>query len=438
MIIEFTVENYLSYRDSKTLSMVASGQVSEHSETNVISNGRTLLLKSAVIYGANASGKSNLLSAMAYMRWFVINSSREGQADEPIDVSPFKLDTATENKPSRFEVVFLMNGIRYRYGFQADCKTVVAEWLFEAKKEKEKPLFLREGDGIDVRPGFSEGKELESKTRGNALFLSVAANFNGELAGNIIKWFGNLTMAHGLHEHQYASVSRHMIQNKSQKSRLVELIQRADLGIEDINVSEEAVVDPTKGAKFFSEEIRKLFSETFSNKKNSLSTVHTKYSNGTPSGVVSMNLDKEESAGTQKFFRLAGPILESLEQGSILIVDELEAKLHPLLTRVIVRLYHSDVSNPNGAQLIFATHDTNLLEHVKFRRDQIWFAEKDQQQATDLYSLAEIKLVREDGSDQKVRKDARYEKDYFKGKYGAVPYLGEFEKLLVQEEPIHG
>lgn len=151
-----------------------------------------------------------------------------------------------------------------------------------------------------------------------------------------------------------------------------------------------------------------------------------------------MKFEEEESAGTQKFFRLAGPILESLAKGSILIVDELEAKLHPLLTRMIVRLYHSDASNPNGAQLIFATHDTNLLEHVQFRRDQIWFAEKDQQQATDLYSLAEIKIAREDGSDQKIRKDARYEKDYFKGKYGAIPYLGEFEKLLVNEESIHG
>ena len=437
MLIEFTVENYLSYRDSKTLSMVASGQISEHTETNVISSERTPLLKSAVIYGANASGKSNLLNAIAYMRQFVIDSSKESQADEPIDVSPFKLDTATENQPSRFEVAFFINNIRYRYGFQTDRTAVVAEWLFEAKKDKEKPLFLREGEGIDVRSGFPEGKGLESKTRDNALFLSVAANFNGELAGNIIKWFRNLTVAHGLHEHQYASVSKNMIQNESQKSRLVELIRRADLSIEDINANEEEVVG-AKELKGSSDPIHKVLYEASNYKIISLSTVHTKYSKGTPSGFVSMKLDKEESAGTQKFFRLAGPILESLEQGSILIVDELEAKLHPLLTRMIVRLYHSDASNPNGAQLIFATHDTNLLEHVKFRRDQIWFTEKDQQQATDLYSLAEIKIAREDGSDQKIRKDARYEKDYFKGKYGAIPYLGEFEKLLLPKEALNG
>ncbi|MEE9369073.1 MAG: ATP-binding protein [Pontiella sp.] len=437
MLIEFKVENYLSYRDAKTLSMLASRQVSEFVEANVIPHERTPLLKSAVIYGANASGKSNLLAAMTYMRWFIINSSKEGQADEPIDVSPFKLDTATENKPCHFEVTFLLHGTRYRYGFQADRTAVVSEWLFEAKKEKEQPMFLRDGDGIDVRSGFSEGKELENKTRDNALFLSVVANFNGELSGKVIAWFRNLTVAHGLREQHYARVSATMVQDVNRKTKLIELIRRADLGIEDIIANEEEF-DTSSIRKLFTEEVFKEFSQNIPLNRISLTSLHTKFSDGIPDGVVSMKFEEEESEGTQKFFRLAGPILESLEKGSILVVDELEAKLHPLLTRMIVRLYHSDVSNPKGAQLIFATHDTNLLEHVKFRRDQIWFAEKDRQQATDLYSLAEIKVAREDGSDQKVRKDARYEKDYFKGKYGAVPYLGEFEKLLMQKDPADG
>lgn len=436
MLVEFQVENYLSYRDANTLSMVASGQVSEHSETNVISTGRIPILKSAVIYGANASGKSNLLSAMANMRWFVINSSRETQADEPIDVSPFKLDTATENAPSRFEVTFIMKGIRYRYGYQANSKGVVAEWLFEAKKDNEKPLFLREGDGIDVRIGFSEGKGLESKTRDNSLFISVVANFNGELAVNIIKWFRKLTVAHGLHEHNYEDIATLMVQNDTQRKSLVELIRKADLGIEDITLSEEDLLFPK--IKLHGEFTREMAKDHLKGKRTIIQTSHTKYSSGTPIGIVSMKLDKEESEGTRKFFKLAGPILESLNKGSILVADELEAKLHPLLTRMIVRLFHSEATNPNGAQLIFATHDTNLLEYVKFRRDQIWFTEKDQQQATDLYSLAEIKISREDGLDKKVRKDARYEKDYFKGKYGAIPYLGDFEQLLTEKDPANG
>ncbi len=430
------VENYLSYRDAKTLSMVASGQVSEYCETNVISTERISILKSAAIYGANASGKSNLLAAMTDMRWFIINSSKEGQADEPIEVSPFKLDTVTENEPSRFEATFIMNEIRYRYGYQANSKSVVAEWLFETKKDAEKALFLRENDGIDVRAGFSEGKGLESKTRNNSLFISVAANFNGELAGNIIKWFRQLTVAHGLHEHNYEDISTQRIQNDSQKKSLVELICKADLGIENISTSEEVLFPPEQKPK---EGFLKDIFETFMDeKKTIIRTSHTKYSNGTPIGTVFMKLDKEESEGTRKFFKLAGPILESLENGSVLVIDELEAKLHPLLTRMIVRLYHSEATNPNGAQLIFATHDTNLLNYVKFRRDQIWFTEKDHQQATDLYSLAEIKVPREDGTDRKVRKDARYEKDYFKGKYGAIPYLGDFEQLLERKDVANG
>jgi AAA15 family ATPase/GTPase len=369
---------------------------------------------------------------MAYMRWFVLNSSKEGQSEEPIEVFPFKLDTATENEPSFFEIVFYINGIRYRYGFQADHVSVVSEWLFETKKEKENTLFLREGEGIDVRSGFVEGNKLESKTRANALFLSVAANFNGELSGKILKWFRNLMVAHGLQERDYAQVAKNMIQNEHQKAKLIELIHGADLGIEDIVANEEKL-DFSGIRVALTEKTLNEFIQNVPKNRVALFGIHTKFSNGKPAGEVSMNFEKEESDGTRKFFRLAGPILESLENGSLLVVDELEAKLHPLLTRMIVRLYHSDVSNPHGAQLIFATHDTNLLEHVKFRRDQIWFTEKDRQQATDLYSLAEIKIAREGGTEKKVRKDARYKKDYFRGKYGAIPYLGEFEKLLTGE-----
>lgn len=431
MLVEFQVENYLSYRDAKTLSLVASGQVSEHSETNVISTERIPILKSAVIYGANASGKSNLLSAMATMRWFVVNSSKETQADEPIDISPFKLDAATENEPSRFEITFFLNGIRYRYGYETTRKSIVAEWLFEAKKDAEKPLFLREGDGIDVRAGFPEGKNLESKTRDNSLFLSVAANFNGSISVEIIKWFRDLNIAHGLHENQYARISTKMIQDSGKRTRLIELIQKADLNIEDVIATEEKI-DHSTLRDLLTEKAFQEMAEHIPKNETSLTSVHTKYSEGTPSGTVLMDLEKEESEGTKKFFRLAGPILNSLERGTILVADELEAKLHPLLTRMIVRLFHSKTTNPNGAQLIFATHDTNLLEHVNFRRDQIWFAEKDQQQATDLYSLAEIKTPK------KVRKDASYEKDYFRGKYGAIPYLGDFEELLKQKESSDG
>ncbi len=436
MLIEFQVENYLSYRDAKTLSMVASGQISEYTETHVISSEKIPLLKSAVLYGANASGKSNLLSAMAFMKWFVVNSSKEGQIDESIEVSPFKLDAATKNEASHFEATFTIDTIRYRYGFQADCKTVTAEWLFMAKKETENPLFLRENDEIKVLSGFPEGKDLESKTRDNSLFLSVVANFNGEISKQIVTWFRTLTIAHGLRETEYASVSTDMIQDAKKKEKLIKLIQKADFGIDDITATEEDERYTLDLLNFINEKNTSHLPKLF--KTISLNTTHTQYSNRKPSGITTMSFDKEESAGTQKFFKLIGPVLESLYDGTVLVVDELEAKLHPLLVRMIVRLYHSNTTNPHGAQLIFATHNTNLLNRALFRRDQIWFAEKDQQQATDLYSLAEIKISHKDGTDKSVRKDARYETDYFKGKYGAIPYLGDFEQLLKTQGAIHG
>ncbi len=432
MIVEFTVENHLSFRDPVTLSFLASGKISEYRDENIITNVRMPLLKTAVVYGANASGKSNLLISLGWMRRFVINSSKEGQTGEPITVKPFKLDIDYLEKPSCFEVIFFIDGIRYRYGFAVNVNQVEREWLLKAEKTAEKELFVRIADAIEIGSGFAEGKGLEEKTRPNALFLSVVANLNGKIAGSIIDWFRKLHFMHGLQERSYAFVSVNMIQNTDQRERLLDMIRRADLGIENFVVKEEDV-DRSDILKLFSEEGQRMLSD-FPKQNVTLSTVHTRYKDGQPLDTVVMDLDGEESEGTRKFFRLIGPLLECLGSGGVIIADELEAKLHPMLTRMIVRLFHSSATNPHNAQLLFATHDTNLLQHVRFRRDQIWFAEKTQQQATDLYSLAEIKPPTGGG----VRKDASYAKDYFRGRYGAIPYLGEFEALLKGEEDSDG
>lgn len=433
MLIEFTVANHLSFRDPATLSLLASGRVSEYRADNVIPRDRMPLLKTAVVYGANASGKSNLLMSLGWMRGFVINSSKESQAGEPINVKPFKLDVDCLKNPSCFEVMFFADGIRYRYAFEVTGKQVLRECLHKAEKSSEKLLFLRMGEEIEISGEFNEGKGLEEKTRPNALFLSVVANLNGKISGRVIEWFRNLRFVHGLHEQFYASVSIEMVQDKDQRNRFLDIIRRADLGIEDLVVKEENL-DPSEILKFLSEEGKKRFLGDMSNTRNiSLSTIHKRYKEGKLLDTVTMDLEEEESEGTRKFFRLIGPVLKCLNEGSILVADELEAKLHPLLTRMIVRLFHASATNPKNAQLIFATHDTNLLQHVRFRRDQIWFTEKTRQQTTDLYSLAEIKLPK--GT---VRKDARYEKDYFRGRYGAIPYLGAFEELFNRNEETDG
>ncbi len=434
MLVEFSVANHLSVRDSVTLSLLASSKVSEYRAQNVIELDRNPLLRTAAIYGANASGKSNVLQSLVWMRWFVINSQKETQAGEPIMIQPFKLDVDYAAKPSHFEAVFFIDGVRYRYGFEVSAKMVVKEWLFRAVKKAETELFVRMGDSIDVARGFAEGRDFVENTRANALFISTVASLNGPLSGQIVRWFQRLVPVHGLKEQQYLAASVEMVKDSEMRDRFIDMIRKADLGIEDVLVKKADKTLPPDIIKLFTDEGRQRFMQDFAPVDGvSLRSVHTRFKNGQPLDAVEMDFTREESEGTRKFFSLAGPVLHSLENGCVMIADELEAKLHPLLTRMIVRLFHSPVTNPRNAQLIFATHDANLLQYMPFRRDQIWFTEKTQQQATDLYSLAEIKLPK-----GKVRKDASYEKDYFKGRYGAVPYLGGFEQWFDGEEGADG
>jgi AAA15 family ATPase/GTPase len=421
MLIEFEVGNYLSFNAPVRLSMVAANPIKEYLEENTFQAGRHRLLKSAVVYGANASGKSNLLAAMAFMRTFVLNSSKEMQVEEEIRVMPFKLEVSTKDKPSHFEVCFLWSGFRYRYGFQVDRKRVRREWLFRTEKVKEDTLFLREDDGIDVREGFREGKGLEDKTRDNALFLSVAAQFNGTIAGDVVKWFINFRSLHGLRDQTYERYSTELLQKEEMRPLLVEFIRRADVGIEDLIVNEVLIREDD--LKDVPDETRQRLMKQ---RQFKIATVHKSFRDGVEEGITHLDFASEESEGTKKFFRIAGPILDCLKNGYIVAVDELDAKLHPHLTRAIARLFNSPVSNPKNAQLIFATHDTNLLHYGNLRRDQVWFVEKTNQSASSLYSLAEFKSVR----GTKVRNDAALEKNYIQGRFGAIPYLGDFSTLL--------
>lgn len=430
MLIEFTVGNFRSFKKPVTLSFSAAKPIKEHRDENVFSAGRFNLLRSAAVYGANASGKSNLLSALVFMRHFVLTSSKDTQASEPIGVVPFLLDSESAGSPSHFEVAFVRDGATYRYGFEVNKKEVVAEWLFRSQKVAASPLFLRDADGIQVKPKFPEGQGLEKKTRPNALFLSVCAQFNGEMATSVLTWFRGIVPVHGLMDRGYTRRAIEMLSDANAKVRLLSLLREADLGIEDILVSEEEI-DNTDLLKMLSEEgVRRLQPSLKERVKKSLSSVHARYDSGRRVGSISMDFNSAESAGTEKFLALAGPVLGALSDGGVVVVDELDAQLHPLLSMSLVRLFNSKLKNPRNAQLLFATHDTNLLRHGGLRRDQIWFVEKDQQESSDLYSLAEFKQP--DGS--KVRNDASFQKDYLEGRYGAIPFLGDLGSQLGGEK----
>lgn len=363
------------------------------------------------------------------MRWLVLNSSKETQVADPIEVTPFKLDADTEFQPSRFEIVFLIDQLRYRYGFEADTKRIHAEWLFLASKRAESPLFMRKGDQIEVTDRFKEGRDLEVRTRDNALFLSVVAQFNGTTAIQILGWFGGIYPLHGLQHERYAGSSIEVLQDPTRRGRLMEFVRKADLGIEDLHATEESS-DTAELLPLLSAKGKKRFLRGTSEAREfTVASTHAKFSKGARIGTTTLDIDTEESEGTKKFFHLAGLILDCLDAGRVAIVDELDAKLHPLLTKAIIGLFNSKQTNPRNAQLVFCTHDISLLQYGNFRRDQVWFVEKNHEGATDLYSLAEIKLPK----GTKVRNDTALAKNYAQGRYGAIPYLRPFEELFANE-----
>ena len=432
MLVQFSVKNHRSIGDTVTLDLSASAlrESEDLEQANTFwATPRLRLLKSAVIYGANASGKSNILDALGFMRHLVTDSARESQAGDEIEAEPFLLNEDFETQPSMFEVVFFSNDIRYRYGFEVTSKEVVSEWLYYVPKEREALLFDRDEEKFTLSSKFQEGKELERRTRKNALFLSVVAQFNGERATEILRWFRRIAIVSGIRDLGYSHFTANSILNESLSKPINNLVKSLDVGIKKFVVQDQ---EPTSDDRYeglpqiLREALEKLAEEGKGELRQlSVLVEHDKYSEGERVGTTYLNLDRHESEGTKKLFALAGPILDSLKCGRTFIVDEMDARFHPLITETIVKLFNSKETNRNKAQLVFVTHDVNLLSRHLFRRDQIWFAEKDPHGATDLYSLAEYKLP----NDKKVRNDASYERDYLAGRYGAIPFIGAIDFL---------
>ena len=450
MLIEFSVGNYLSIKEAITFSMLASNAVKElENSSEGVNNvfwdksNKNKYLKSAVVYGANGSGKSNLLSAIGFYRKFILSSSNDRQADDEIMTIPFLLSTETENKPSSFEMVFVIDAIRFRYGFEATKKIITAEWLFGFDTEnsnKESTYFTRENQNIKVsNKNFKEGKGLENNTRPNALFLSTVAQLNGEVSNKIQNWLkANINVISGLEDATTAyTIGRFQDQEEFRK-KIINFFKLTNLGIEDIKMEEPVLDNLSKilPQKREDEKIASLIQELQKELKDrmkkggdareiSINAFHKKFDEANKL-IDTIALDFElESKGTQKLFGLLGPWFDTLEKGKILIVDELDSRLHTKLTTELLKIFQSGINTKN-AQLIFASHDTNLLRNDLFRRDQIWFTEKDSSGSTDLYSLVEYKI----NQATSVRNDASFEKDYLIGKYGAIPYFGNIPKFL--------
>ena len=398
MLVNFTFKNYRSFRNEKTLSMEAAS-IRELSDS-VVKQAGEALLPVAVMYGANSSGKSNVLKALKAMRDVVLNSVKLNPND-PLDADPFVLDLTSAAEPTSFEIQFVLGSSKFRYGFDYTSEIIIAEWLYEKReKEREFELFLRSEDEFKIsRARFAEGVGKEGATPRNRLFLSLVAQLNGKLAKQILDWFSSIEYISGMDGKGYAGKTLRTLYFNADGSReIMNMLGSTHLGFNGIQVrltpGEEESVDSR--------------------------TIHNIYDcNGEVVGQKEFSTDKMESEGTKKMIEIAAPIVDAIRSGRLLIVDELDAKLHPFLSRKIVGMFMDKEVNRHGAQLIFATHDTNLLSDRCLRRDQIWFTEKDRTDSTDLYSLVEFR----DEAGSKVRNDRNILNDYINGRYGAIPFM---------------
>lgn len=421
MFVEFTVSNFRSFKEPHTFSLVASKNKEHLEENTFLENDKTRLLNSAVIYGANASGKSNFFLALSFFLKFTISSGPKLQIGDPIDTEPFLFAKQTKVEPSTFELIFFLNGIRYRYGLAVDTGMVQQEYLFAVMKVREVTLFTRVKQDIEINPTyFKEGQKIKDSVRVNASFLSICAQLNGETAKSIISYMQNYIVTSGLSTHG-KNTSQKLLEKKG-RDAVIKFLSFADIQIKDIKTESVSVDFSRLGDKDFEEFLKKKLPGA---KEEKVYFSHTVYDGSEAIDTQFLDID-DESAGTRKLFEYTGSILETLERGTPLFIDEFDSRLHPLIIEGIIKLFNSPESNPNHAQLVVSCHAVNIMTNKLFRRDQIWFCEKDQYGATDLYSLVEY--------NEPVRSDASFSKSYLQGKYGAVPYLGEIDRQTECED----
>lgn len=419
MLIEFSVSNFRSIRERQTLSLAASAG-DELRATNVIAAGAPAtpdLLRSAVVYGPNAAGKSNLILALQFIQSLVVNSAQRGQQGDEINVSPFLMDGGDAvAEPSEFELIFVEGGVRYQYGVVLTRQRIESEWLIAYPKGSPQTWFERDAssdDGWKFGANFKGQRKLwQDATRDNALFLSTAVQLKSEQLLPVFDWFRLRLRVIAPYTRLAPVFSIQECERDEQiKASIVGFLKSADLGIEGVKISRHKVkLDESQLPKDMPEQVRQQLVRSMSQERTELHLLHK-----TPDGKdVSLGLN-EESGGTQQLFGLAGPLLDVLRRGRVLVVDELDTSLHPLLMRNLVRMFHDPDINRENAQLIFSTHDTTILDREIFRRDQVWFVEKDRQLQTRLYPL----------TDFSPRKDENFGRGYLQGRYGAVPFVGD-------------
>lgn len=415
MIIEFRVANFRSIKDWQALSLVAGAGKelrSENSfETPIAGFGR--LVRSSAIYGANAAGKSNLLLALQVMQSLIVNSASV-QEGRRLPYTPFKLSDETTTQPTSFEVALMDGDVRYEYGFSFDAERVHEEWLIAYPQGRPQRWFERTFQRKNQQYEWHISSKLRGSprvwrdaTRGNALFLSIAIQLNSEQLRPVFQWFQKRLVIVGVGPSLFnQNLTYKLFEEPSGKERLLRFVHAADFGIDDLSLRKEPMTMISTSPQLMSPG-----PEVVPPSLMRVISFHRAIDTGKP---VAFDIG-EESSGTRTLFNSAGAWLNVLEKGEVLFVDELDTSLHPHMTRFLINLFHNEATNKKNAQLIFTTHDTSLLDSEIFRRDQVWFVEKDDKSASRLYPL----------TDFSPRKDEALERGYLRGRYGALPFIGE-------------
>lgn len=397
MLIEFKFKNFLSFKEETNFLMTRVNSFKEHLDDNIIKTERDFeLLKTATIFGANGSGKSNFIRAMSKMNEVISNSfsdSLKKDDEKPVNNYSFKLNSKTERTETMFEVSFLVDSIIYRYGFEILNNEIVNEWLYR-KNEREVYLFTRIKGEFEInKESFPEGEKYKNDVNSNVLFISHLAQNNQPIARIVFNWFTNVNVISGLYDLNYNRFTAKLLESDPKFKKWASIALKF-LEITNIEAGE---------------------------KEGEIITYHNKYDdNNLLIDSIAFN-SRMESDGTKKLINTLGPIYDTLKLGRILFIDEFDSKLHPNLSKKLVELFHG--FNLNGAQLIFSAHDSNLLDKDLFRRDQIWFVEKDQFGASSLFSLSEFDA-------KTVRNTSAFDKKYLANIFGAADTLELNHKLM--------
>ncbi|MCC6520851.1 ATP-binding protein [Candidatus Nomurabacteria bacterium] len=414
-LIEFSLENFKAFKNKATFSMVARKNEKYTFEINDEN-----LLKTSLIYGPNASGKTSILEAFDHMKKFILLSANipENQEKKNLPHFPFLASESSKNNPTSFEVIFALlgdhNGI-YKYSFGVLQDHIVSEKLIEISSTgKETEYLSRSEQKITVDHNFKDMKSLLGKIRRESLFLSTSAQLNNSFALSLINAFNSIITVSGIFTNAQQFTAKKFKTDSEYKEKILSMLKTADFcitggGTEEVEFQGFGIKNDSGKVSF----------EQTKGKDDMLFFEHPVFdSNNNKTDTFKLKLF-QESIGTQKFLSILGPVIDALENGKVILVDEFDNSLHPLLTKFIVDLFSSEQMNEKNAQFIATTHDTSLLSYRDdFLRDQFWFTEKDEQGSAKLFSLAEFSM----------RNDTEYSRKYLEGRFGALPFIGSIKK----------